>query len=110
MIVVLARKTMEGSNNVISSDKERWIKAEEDHRENCFTGADYPVDKEVIAQVSLLLNNASRKKKKQELFKAVELVFLQLQWNRPGDGKNSIIEDVVWQGYLKTDKFPLTVW
>ena len=110
MIVVLARKTMEGSNNVISSDKERWIKAEEDHRENCFTDADYPVDKEVIAQVSLLLNNASRKKKKQELFKAVELVFLQLQWNRPGDGKNSIIEDVVWQGYLKTDKFPLTVW
>ena len=65
MIVVLARKTMEGSNNVISSDKERWIKAEEDHRENCFTGADYPVDKEVIAQVSLLLNNASRKKKTQ---------------------------------------------
>ena len=81
MIVVLARKTMEGSNNVISSDKERWIRVEEDRRENCFTDADYPVDKEVIAQVSLLLNNASRKKKKQELFKAVELVF-QLQWNR----------------------------
>ena len=54
---------MGGSNNVISSDKERWIKAEEDHRENCFTDADYPVDKEVIAQVSLLLNNASREKK-----------------------------------------------
>ena len=53
---------MGGSNNVISSDKERWIKAGEDHRENCFTDADYPVDKEVIAQVSLLLNNASRKK------------------------------------------------
>ena len=65
MIVVLARKTMGGSNNVITSDKERWIKAEEDHRENCFTDADYPVDKEVIAQVSLLLNNASRKKKIQ---------------------------------------------
>ena len=32
MIVVLARKTMGGSNDVISSDKERWIKAEEDHR------------------------------------------------------------------------------
>ena len=63
MIVVLARKTMGGSNNVISSDKERWIKAEEDPRENCFTDADYPVDKEVIAQVSLLLNNASRKKR-----------------------------------------------
>ena len=63
MIVVLARKTMGGSNNVITSDKERWIKAEEDHRENCFTDADYPVDKEVIAQVSLLLNNASRKKR-----------------------------------------------
>ena len=85
MIVVLARKTMEGSNNVISSDKEGWIKAEEDHRENCFTGADYPVDKEVIAQVSLLLNNASRKKKRsrvgQDWYKAVKLV-VQLRWNR----------------------------
>ena len=81
MIVVLARKTMGGSNNVISSDKERWIKAEEDHRENCFTDADYPVDKDVIAQVSLLLNNASRKKRDPELVRTVELVF-QLQWNR----------------------------